>query len=67
MLHCDELLVTELSDEREVDGVNALGGGTKRLELMLPGKGLEKCVDRPLVFEDGDAVPREGKSTAGGR
>lgn len=36
------MLETELSDERDVEGVSTLGGGVKRLELTLPGKGLGK-------------------------
>ncbi|KAL9006757.1 MAG: hypothetical protein Q9188_000535 [Gyalolechia gomerana] len=67
-----ELLESELSDDRDVEGVSTLGGGAKRLELTLPGKGLEKWVDwlyvdLPVPFDDGDPVLLDEKSKAGGR
>ena len=72
MLHCDELLETELSDEREVEGVSTLGGGAKRLELRLPGNVLEKYDDwlyvgLPDGFKDGLATLFDEKSMDGCR
>ena len=55
----------ELSDDRDVEGVSTLCVGTNRLELALPGKGLEKYVGPRVTLEDGYAGRMDEKSMAG--